>query len=95
LEIRWVSAASDDSFDTRAGRGKFVDPHDDVLHGTDVPGARSSVSLILIDTTGEKMIATRRDQDLQKAIPNDAKAAVAAVDAVLLDNRYANITLPI
>ena len=60
-----------------------------------VPGARSSVSLILIDKTGEKMIATRRDSGLSSATVKDPAAAVAAIDAVLLDNRYATLTLPI
>lgn len=67
----------------------------DVSHAIRVPDAISSVSLILIDESGEKMIATRRDQGLKDAQPPDAKAAVADVDAVLLDNRYPNITLPV
>jgi sugar/nucleoside kinase (ribokinase family) len=73
----------------------FAGEHIDVSGVLRVPGARSSVSLILIDATGEKMIATRRDQGLSNATLQDAKAAVAAIDAVLLDNRYENITLPI
>ena len=73
----------------------FAGENIDVSGALRVPGARSSVSLILIDAAGEKMIATRRDQGLSKAAPDNAKAAVAAVDAVLLDNRYANITMPI
>jgi sugar/nucleoside kinase (ribokinase family) len=67
----------------------------DVSGAGRVPGAKASVSLILIDATGEKTIATRRDHGLSEARPADPKAAVAAVDAVLLDNRYANITVPI
>jgi sulfofructose kinase len=67
----------------------------DVSRAVRVPGARSSASLILIDKTGEKMIATRRDTGLANAVPGDAKAAVAGIDAVLLDNRYATLTLPI
>lgn len=73
----------------------FAGENIDVSRALRVPGARSSASLILIDAAGEKMIATRRDTGLTKAGPDDADAAVAAVDAVLLDNRYANITLPI
>jgi sulfofructose kinase len=73
----------------------FAGENIDVSGALRVPGARSSVSLILIDSAGEKMIATRRDQGLKDAVPNDATAAVATVDAVLLDNRYGNITLPI
>ena len=73
----------------------FAGKNIDVSRAIRVPGARSSVSLIMIDAGGEKMIATRRDQGLGKAVPDDAAAAVADVDAVLLDNRYANITMPI
>jgi sugar/nucleoside kinase (ribokinase family) len=67
----------------------------DVSRALRVPGARSSVSLIMIDKTGEKMIATRRDTGLSTATLQDPDAAVAAIDAVLLDNRYATLTLPI
>lgn len=73
----------------------FAGENIDVSRAIRVPGARSSVSLILIDAQGEKMIATRRDEGLGEAKAADPKAAVAAVDAVLLDNRYSNITLPI
>jgi sulfofructose kinase len=73
----------------------FAGENIDVSRALRVPGARSSASLILIDANGEKMIATRRDQGLGNATPDDPEAAVAALDAVLLDNRYANITLPI
>ncbi len=67
----------------------------DVSGAIRVLGARSSVSLILLDADGEKMIATRRNQGLNEAVPKDATAAVAVLDAVLLDNRYGNISLPI
>ena len=60
-----------------------------------VPGATTSVSLILVDAEGEKMIATRRDQGMDAAIPHNSELAVAAVDAVLLDNRYPNFVMPI
>lgn len=67
----------------------------DVSRALRVRGARSSVSTIMIDRTGEKMIATRRDTGLSSATLDDPAAAVAAIDAVLLDNRYATLTLPI
>src|SRR5262245_32925595 len=35
-----------------------------------VPGARSSVSLILVDAAGEKMVATRRYQGLGEVAPH-------------------------
>jgi len=60
-----------------------------------VPGALSSVSLILVDARGEKMIATRRNQGLNAVAPADADAAVGGVDAVLLDIHYPNFVTPI
>jgi len=60
-----------------------------------VPGAKSSVSLILLDASGEKMIATRRDSELKTAAPANAERLIASVDAVLSDNRYAEFCVPI
>jgi sugar/nucleoside kinase (ribokinase family) len=60
-----------------------------------VPGARSSVSTIMLDAEGEKMIATRRDSGLSGAGPADPDALVRDVDAVLIDNRYENFSAPI
>jgi len=60
-----------------------------------VPGAKSSVSLILLDASGEKMIATRRDRELKTAAPADAERLVSPADAVLSDNRYAEFCVPI
>lgn len=60
-----------------------------------VPGAISSVSLILLDAVGEKMIATRRDRGLSEIAPEHAERLVASVDAVLLDNRYPQFVTPI
>ena len=53
-----------------------------------VSGGTASVSLILLDATGEKMIATRRGVNLGETLPKDAAKLVADVDAVLLDNRF-------
>ncbi len=60
-----------------------------------VAGAMTSVSLIMIDKTGEKLIATRRGGGLSEAVPINPRALVNAVDAVLLDNRYPNFVTPI
>jgi sulfofructose kinase len=60
-----------------------------------VAGAITSVSLIMIDHTGEKIIATRRGGGLSEAVPPDPQALVAKADAVLLDNRYPNFVTPI
>jgi sugar/nucleoside kinase (ribokinase family) len=50
-----------------------------------VAGGTASVSLILLDATGEKTIATRRGVNLGKVLPVDADRLVADVDAVLID----------
>ncbi len=102
---RWPASAADAAISAALGdlddevantiAKTFAGEHIDVSRVLRVPGARSSVSLILIDAAGEKMIATRRDTGLTQAGPDDADAAVAEVDAVLLDNRYGNITVPI
>jgi sugar/nucleoside kinase (ribokinase family) len=60
-----------------------------------VPGAIASVSLILVDATGEKSIATRRGHGLTNGRPADAAALVAGADLVLVDNRYPDFALPI
>jgi len=48
----------------------------------------ASVSLVLLDGTGEKAIATRRGVNLGHVLPADAAKLVADVDAVLIDNRF-------
>ena len=53
-----------------------------------VAGGTASVSLILLDVTGEKAIATRRGVNLGKVLPTDAAKLVADIDAVLVDNRF-------
>ena len=53
-----------------------------------VAGGTASVSLILLDATGEKTIATRRGVNLGNVLPVDAGKLVADVDAVLIDNRF-------
>jgi sugar/nucleoside kinase (ribokinase family) len=60
-----------------------------------VPGAASSVSLILLDAAGEKMIATRRDSGLNDAKLPNIEALVARADAVLSDNRYPLFAVPV
>ena len=60
-----------------------------------VAGGKSSVSLIMLDASGEKMIATRRGTHLSGVAPRDAAALVEGCDAVLLDNRYPDFVLPV
>jgi sugar/nucleoside kinase (ribokinase family) len=60
-----------------------------------VPGAESSVSLIMLDAAGEKMIATRRDSGLNDARLPNIETMVARTDAVLADNRYPLFAVPV
>jgi sugar/nucleoside kinase (ribokinase family) len=86
--------ARDDEF---AGRilASLMREKIDCSGAVQVPGAVSSVSLILVDANGEKMIATRRDQGLGSIAPEHPERLVANADAVLLDNRYPNFVTPI
>jgi sulfofructose kinase len=62
--------------------------------GVDCSGVRraaagsASVSLILLDRTGEKTIATRRGVGLGQVLPHDPGALVKEADAMLVDNRF-------
>ena len=67
----------------------------DCRHAVRVPGGLSSVSLIMIDAGGEKMIATRRGTKLSGVAPADTRSVVTDIDAVLLDNRYPDFVTPI
>ncbi len=71
------------------------DEHIDCTHALRVPGGVTSVSVIMVDAAGEKMIATRRGRQLTEIAPADAAQAVADVDCVLLDNRYPGFCMPI
>jgi sugar/nucleoside kinase (ribokinase family) len=60
-----------------------------------VDGGTASVSLILIDATGEKSIATRRGVGLGQTLPADTERLVAGVDAVLVDNRFPDFVIAV
>jgi sulfofructose kinase len=60
-----------------------------------VAGGRTPVSAIFIDSHGDRTIATYRDHRLDAAMPVDPERLVAGVDAVLVDNRFADFVLPI
>ena len=95
-EVTYIGALGDEHDDVANTIIKtFAKENIDVSRALRVPGAKSSASLIMIDSTGEKMIATRRNQGLSEAVPADPQGAVANADAAMLDNRYSNISLPI
>jgi len=60
-----------------------------------VDGGSISVSGILIDGAGEKLVATRRGERLGDARPHDPTALVAGVDIVMADNRFPDFVRPI
>jgi len=59
------------------------------------PGARTSVSAIFTDARGDRTIATYRDHRLNAVVPDDPDRLVAGMDAVLVDNRFADFVVPI
>jgi sulfofructose kinase len=60
-----------------------------------VTGATAPVSGIMIDSAGERMIATYRDRRIEAARPADPDALVAGVTVLLADNRFADFVQPI
>lgn len=60
-----------------------------------VPGATSSISAIIVDGAGERMIVNRRSEELSAARMPDPDAALTACDALLIDNRFPEFALPI
>jgi len=60
-----------------------------------VAGGTASVSLILLDASGEKTIATRRGTKLGNTLPEDSAKLVADVDAVLVDNRFPKFVMEV
>jgi sulfofructose kinase len=60
-----------------------------------VPGARTPVSAIFVDARGDRTIANYRDRRLNDATVGDPERLVAAVDAVLVDNRFPGFVAPI
>ena len=60
-----------------------------------IPGLATALSAIFMNARGERTIVTYRDERIAAATPSDPAAAVAAVDAVLADNRYPDFVQPI
>ena len=66
----------------------------DCTHAVRVPAARSPMSAIFVDGSGERLIVNDRDERLSSARPADPAAALADADALLVDNRFAEFVLP-
>jgi len=60
-----------------------------------VAGVATALSAIFINTRGDRMIVTYRDEQVATATPADPDGIVASVDAVLIDNRYPDFVRPI
>ena len=60
-----------------------------------VPGTRSPISAIIVDSSGERLIVNDRDERLSDARVAEPDALVATCDAILADNRFANFVLPV
>jgi len=60
-----------------------------------VADAKCPVSAILIDASGERMIATYRDRRVEAARIADPDTLVAGADLVLADNRYPDFVRPV
>jgi sulfofructose kinase len=60
-----------------------------------VAGASSTISSILVDAAGDRMIATHCDERLFAASVADPRALVTSVDAVLADNWLPDLVVPI
>ncbi len=60
-----------------------------------VPGARTPVSAIFVDSRGDRTIATYRDHRLDHATPDDPDRLITGMDAVLADNRFPHFVAPI
>ena len=60
-----------------------------------IPGTRTPVSAIFVDARGDRTIANYRDHRLNDARADNPDLLVAAVDAVVADNRFPDFVLPI
>jgi sugar/nucleoside kinase (ribokinase family) len=60
-----------------------------------VAGARSPISAILVDASGERLIVNDRDERLSEAEIATPEAAAAGCDAIMADNRFARFVLPL
>jgi sugar/nucleoside kinase (ribokinase family) len=60
-----------------------------------VAGATAPVSGIMVDSAGERMIVTHRDQRIEVARAADPDALVRDVDLLLADNRFPDFVRPI
>jgi sulfofructose kinase len=58
-------------------------------------GVRTPISAIILNAQGERTIANYRDERLDAVSPADPDRLVAAIDVLLVDNRYPAFVTPI
>jgi sulfofructose kinase len=58
-------------------------------------GATTSLSAIMVDAAGERLIVNHRDESLSAARPAEPARLAAEYDAILADNRFAAFVLPL
>jgi len=91
---KFCGPLGDDEMSDRIVQG-LVDAGVDVDDAVRVPGAVASVSGILIDPAGERLMTTRRERGLDAARAFNPDALAQQVDAVVADNHFADFVLPI
>lgn len=67
----------------------------DCSHFITLPNARSSLSAIVVDATGERTIVSRRGEHLEEARLPDAEGLTRSVRAVMIDNRFPEFSLEV
>jgi sulfofructose kinase len=67
----------------------------DVTHVVRVPDARSPMSAIFVDATGERIIVNNRDDSLNAGRLPDVAAPLVEVDGLLVDNRFPELVVPL
>jgi sulfofructose kinase len=67
----------------------------DCTHCQRVGGMATALSAIFINSRGDRMIVTYRDERIAATTPADPDGVVAAADVVLADNRYPAFAQPI
>jgi len=60
-----------------------------------IDGLATTISVIFIDSRGDRTIVTYRQQGIAEARPRDPQALAAAADIILADNRFPQYVLPI
>jgi sulfofructose kinase len=92
---RFCGPVGDDEFGQRV-LDSLVREGVDIRGAQRVKGAATSVSGIFVDPAGERLLTTRRAQELEKAPPpSDCARLIEGIDVLLADNHFPDFVLPI